>query len=354
MPLRTLGSVEVAGAVDPDSYLGQLLESFEFVDFWDLLVAFAVENATPWTRYDEPGQETSLAKWRRARAIPLSDAKNPERTPLEILHAVLSGNDESFRGHPVIGGGDERVDGPEVQGFYVITASQKAALERNPFLDVAFRPGKPGSPLWFAKHEYPSARNYARIRTWIEPSLLQELDAATADGSIKDATAPRFAELTRRLIRALVVRTTADPALSPTEAYQQLMSIHPFGDFNGRTLRMAYERRTGHALFLKVWDWDLFMQPAEFAEAVRQGQADLEEIRQGFLEEQIRNPDFPRFFASPAPWRVAAGPGLSTSQHARAKDLLLPLFRDDLVLKQAVDHKSHLDIFERIQKALNN
>ncbi len=353
-PLRALSSDP---RISPDSYIGHLIESFEIVGFWTMLSRMTVNDPSPWTRYDEPGRRPGLEMWRIARTAPLVDHAHPERTSLEILHGILMEHEETFRDHPVVGGGDEQVDGPEVQGFYVVTESQKLALEKNPLLTLTFRNGRTGpggAQLWYAKHEYPCARTYRKFSSELEPSLVAELETAERTGRLSDANSDEFKNLTRKLIGYLV-RTTLDRSdLSATARYQRLMSIHPFGDFNGRSLRMFYQRETGKPLFLKIWDWDLFMQPEEFAQAVEKGDAELAEIREGFLQEQARDPAFPKYYESAAPWKVASGLSQSDPRRARARDILFPLFRDNPSLKDALRRKSHLEILDLIQKYLNN
>ncbi len=339
--------------VTPSPFLKDLLSTFEFIGFSDILVAMAVGNSEPWTRYDDPGSIPFLKLWRETIALNLSTVDS--RLQLVVLHEALSKNSEHYRDHPVVGGGDEMIDGPKVQGYYQVDSDAKLALESNPYLTLTLRPGplqSDGTPSHYIKHEYPSARTFHRFESLIESGLLTELRLAEAQGALKDPSSVEFKDLTRRLIGQLAGDVLSDTQGKTSERYQKLMSIHPFGDFNGRTLRVWYRRTTGKPLFLPNWDWDLFMTPQEFAHAAEIGDNQLEWMRRSFLAEQALHPQFPDYYRAPGTWQVAAGVDNEAAHSAtEIRDLLRAVF-NELGVKQAVQHKQDGPVRERILEVI--
>jgi len=282
-----------------DAPLGEfgskLYRAFEFVDFNDLLVAIAAGRKDPWARYDEIGKPPLIDRW--SRAIQESD--------IQKIAEIISDDTKkggTYREHRVIGGGDLFTGR---FGYYRVTLEQKKVLESNPYLTLYFKPdpSSPDGKAVLARHEYPSAGTFHRFENLLSPGLRADAQAVEAAGKLVEGS-PEFQSITRRIIHELVNQVMSS-SQSPLEKYQKLISIHPFSDYNGRSLRAWYRHAAGKPLFLTNWDMDLLLSYPELEALASEGDAQLARIRAGFAQAYAASAAFPKFYSRAEPWEVA-------------------------------------------------
>lgn len=275
----------------------KLLRSFEFIDLNDLLVAMARGDSAPWRRYDRPGLRPMLEKWETATGTSLKDPSllGVYRTLSEDAHGGL-------RGTPIVAGGDIIAYG---KGYYRVTLRQARLLEDHPLLQVELLPDpwSPNGRTYLGRHVYPCASTYRKFETLLSPKLRVKLRNAERTFDFADPNSPLMQGLTREVLAELIAKSPSHPL----KEYQHLIAVHPFPDFNGRTMRAWYQRRSGSPLFIRNWDSDLFESFSELAAEAAMGKAHLQAIRQALLNEQFRNPGFPAFYDISEPWMIAAG-----------------------------------------------
>jgi len=282
-----------------DPFGQKLARAMEFIDYNDLLLEMAQGKGEPWRRYDLPGQRPLLDRWIEATGPKLKDLSNDSLEMKLAVHRLISGDSSAdIRGTPVVAGGDTIING---KGYYRVTELEKKALEANPYLTVDIIPdpsARPGQRLYLGRHEYPSAMNYKKFANHLSSDMLTELRAAEEAGQLTDP------ELTRKVLRHLLNESHTGMKTS-LELYQTQMSIHPFADYNGRTFRAIYQRRSKKPLFLRDFDHDLLLAPQQFIPEAINGEGQLLAIRQKMLEEYSRNPASPKYYDIPEIWRVA-------------------------------------------------
>gem|GEM_PF-1356462 len=302
--------VSDAGGTSPQNEFGKnYLESFEFIDLADLLVAQSQDHGLPWVLYDTTG--SLLDRWHEMKSRYVLGAQNQKFDPypflkstdeLTQLNRLLSGNPEAqVRGKPVIAGGDHWIDG---KGYYRVSLKDLPALQSNPYLTVEVVPDP--DPAFhdrsaLVRHEYPSARTYERFREKLSRNLLQRLDAAKAAGQLASVDSKEFQSLTREILKELW-KNACPHITRPAEWYLAMIAIHPFEDYNGRTARALYQILSkGSPLILRSWDWDLLMTPAQLQWEATQGTLFLQALKQDLARIERENPAFPKFYSSTVP-----------------------------------------------------
>jgi hypothetical protein len=293
-------------------YGKNLAESLEFIDYLDFARDAVHDRGNPWTKYDEYGKTSLLDRWRSAKAL-LATSKQTARTPLGTLellkgiHTRLSGVSEGVRSHPIIAGGDVYVYD---KGYYPVSAEEVAVMEKNPYLTVEAIPNPyPGVHSRFlARHEYPSVRHYRKWKDRLPADLYSLLEAAEANGTLNDFGNGDTQALNRRLIESLIQELftrSEKQHYDPATTYQELMSIHPFSDYNGRSLRLLYQS-DDEPLFLVDWNNDLFLSRNDFIFEAEKGRWRRRDLIQNLAEMEQAHPEFPKYYEAPEIYRVLA------------------------------------------------
>ena len=282
-----------------DSFGQKLARAMEFIDYNDLMLELAQGAREPWRRYDTDGQRPMLDRWVEATDKKFTEDADSIDTKI-ALNRILSGNSTAdIRDTQIIAGGDIMVNG---KGYYRITELEKKALEANPFLTIEIIPdpsAKPPQKLYLGRHEYPSAKTYQKFAKYLTPELINELQAAQNAGKLESTPG-----LTQKVLRCLLEKTKTS-SKTPIEMYLLDMSIHPFPDYNGRTLRAVYQLQTEVPLFLRDFDHDLFLTHEQFIPEAINGEGQLMTIRQKMLDEYKKNPGNPKYYDVPELWQLA-------------------------------------------------
>lgn len=164
------------GIIPPKSRLSStaqdLLRSFEFIDFYDLLNGFATDNGNIIHAYDTPGKTPLIDRWKAA-------AMSSKDTDIESIHNLIEQTDSSkVRNQRIIAGGEIHVPGSDV-GYYRLNERGLQTLKDNPYLtltilDDPYQPN-PGVKTYLVRHEYPSAYTFKRFENLLSEDLRNEL-----------------------------------------------------------------------------------------------------------------------------------------------------------------------------------
>jgi hypothetical protein len=220
---------------------------------------------------------------------------------LPQIHQKVSGDRDGspWRTEGIRAGGDR--DGRT----FLVTTEQLEILRANPYLTVELKSSVGNGHL--VAYHYPDVFHADKIMDRLSPQTRQRLQATPKDRLWQD-TALRQT-LNRQIIKDLLAESLARNA---TQAHnnqfqnigvlRDLISIHPFGDFNGRSLRLYYEM--GYAekglelpySFLN--DLDILTSEKKYAELLREGSLARKKLIESFMAElslamkENRNPQY--------------------------------------------------------------
>ena len=302
-PLATISQGVTLGAPPqtPDAFLNNLLTAFEFIGVKEMAVAMAFHNGEPWKMYDTPGID-GLQRWRDTlQMIRGGIISGNVRTALPEITRQLSGRPMAFRDHLITAGGALDPQGNIIlgdtsqgQGYFRVTEKELRTLQANRFLTVQFlpdpRPPRPSQKTFLVKYTYPSAANYQQYVTLLSGTLRQRLDSLQQAGALADPQSTAFRQATQALVEELTENIVGNNSTFLWEhaksflRYQSLMAVHPFEDFNGRTLRLCFRATAGFPLFLADWDTDLFLTPEEFVTAAYNGLKYWNQLKASYLK----------------------------------------------------------------------
>ncbi|OFZ56599.1 MAG: hypothetical protein A2428_10840 [Bdellovibrionales bacterium RIFOXYC1_FULL_54_43] len=282
-------------------------ESFEFIDWNDIVDSMEKGDPAPWTRYDQTGMAPLLDRWRKAKQ-PVGGT-DPDSEVLGSYRALSGNPNGTYRDAPIIAGGDFEVNGKK---YYRITESQLETLKKDLFLSVEWvdDPNPPqGAPTktYLARHEYPSARTYKKFEQLLSADLLKKLKQAHASGQLANEASIEFKNLTQAVLKELILYSEKEN-VSPLFRYQLQISIHPFSDYNGRSLRAKYFKDANQPLVMKNWDLDLFLNYEEFASESAAGRLQYQALFKGLFDAEKASPDAPpKFYDVKEPYMMVSG-----------------------------------------------
>lgn len=307
-----------AGASAPTSYMQSLALGASFIDLPDYLLAMADGNPAPWTLYDANSKAPLIDRWQKAVAtlrpdMSLIQSPTPP-TPavavdqlLQVAKIISDESVTSIRTRDIWAGGDLQPD--THGGYYRVSASELAVLQGNPFITVETKPdpfSRTGQPTALARHRYTSLQDYARFSDFLEPALFSEIQEAEKNGLFKTFEAPAYGVLTQRFLRSLISAVISDSnelaginSLQLATLYRFLISIHPFDDFNGRSIRAFLNGVTYTNILLADWNHDLTAPLLSLSQEIENGTNAFMFLMPALYREREKNLIFPRFFDIP-------------------------------------------------------
>jgi hypothetical protein len=297
---------------DSNSFLERLLLSLHYIDYPDLLTEVAHHSNEPWARYGN-GAFSRFQDLVHLKIRELNSGDPRTHIALEQVHAKLTGAHSVWRDHDIVAGGDLYPD--EKSGFYRVTEIQKQRLESNPFILPEFKTdpnSTPNKKTYLARHTYLSIHFYERYIHYLAPVLQQKLKLMKENGLFSQPNSVEYKNATREVVEHLsnYILLRSNPFKnSPTQMYQTLMSIHPFSDYNGRSLRAFIALNYHLPIFLPDWNLDLLLSPLEFALEVEEGKHRLHYLVSALKQEAQRNSGFPRYYDLPAWFEILHSPG---------------------------------------------
>lgn len=308
-------------------FLQSLALGFEFVDINELLVVFSnganifqerqlAPNCFAWNLYDFPAAEPQIVSWKKAL--------QSKKTDILSLVALASGGriKSEYRGVAVRAGGDETYKGqPDCDQRYArVTKIQAEALKTNPYLDVDVQadPLDPsGNRTALVRYFYPSAHGIERFKSKLKPATLSAYQAALRAGELKEENTcvrdaqefhitPKYEAVTRAIITDLIENANAQKS-DPTTLYQNMVSIHAFRDFNGRSTRLQRNALDyTNPFFMVDWDYDTYSRRETLLEFSIIGTRQLKKIWASLQAENDRKPSGADFYGVAMPYMVAA------------------------------------------------
>jgi hypothetical protein len=237
-------------------------------------------------------------------------------------------------------------------GFYdVVTDDQLKVLQSNRFLQLEFHKvsdvmallGRPivdpsGTQVPqtanLIRYKYPNAKRWHEFTDILSQGLQQQLAQAEAQHLLEynpfnltapfnavnpsqGGVSPQFQHLNQLVLHELLrSRFDAnDSGLNFFKNYQRFIAVHPFQDYNGRSLRALYRRMAGRPMFILNFNHDLYTDQATFEKDLRFGDTGFDFIAAGMAREQNAHlmraqtdpRDMAKFFDLPEWWIVAAG-----------------------------------------------
>lgn len=320
-----------AAASVPPPYMKSLTLGLSFIDLPDYLLAMADGNPAPWTLYDANSRTPLIDRWQKAVAslrpdmssIASPTAPTPAAAVDQLLQVAKIISDESItamRTRDIWAGGDLYPDSRG--GYYRVSDSELAVLQSNPFITVQTKTdplSRTGQPTALARHRYTSLQDYARFRDFLEPTLFAEIQQAEKNGLFKTPEAPAYGVLTQRYLRSLISAVFPDPnelgvidSLQVATLYRFLISIHPFNDFNGRSIRAFLSGKTYMNILLADWNHDLTASLFSLSQEIENGNNAFMFLLPALYREREKNPIFPRFFDVPEWYQMLTQTGKLT------------------------------------------
>jgi len=299
---------DASSAPPGHAFAERLLRAMEYIDYPDILVAVAAGNGSPWQRYDKGerriGRNTPFEdRWNKA--IEFSPGTSTANDLRGIQGTLSETPNAEFRGTPIDHAGGDIDKDAFGHGFDRLTLKEAAELKANPLLSVTLKPdpyntARPGQTV-LAKYRYPSAGTWQKFRDLLSPALVEELEVATSKGLLEykledpNSVTPEFRRLNVKILHELV-SVADDPGAPLHVRYQRLVSVHPFDDYNGRSLRLWYRAQNGgKPLFLLNFYCDLYCSEADFAAEAQRGQRALALLRSALAREAAASAD-PKFY----------------------------------------------------------
>lgn len=315
-------------------FSAKLLLSLLYIDYPDFLVEVSTNHSEPWNRY-------GVSDFRRYESLNITFerkhiAHSSPVVEVQQLHQKITSDFQDFsqsglnktspiRDFDILAGGDLY---PDAQGgYYRITQLQLERLNSNPFLAVETKAdphSQSKNPTVLARHWYASIRNYKKFESFLSDPLKAKLKAAEEKGILGQPQSSEYKELTRNTIEALfqnALKMNANLEINLTRVYQQAISIHPFTDFNGRSLRAYFWLKYDAPIFLTDLNLDLFLNDLEFYMEYDAGKKRIRHIQDAIFRELEQNPGFPRLYDLPEWFEILGNHSVSIeSQKAKFRD----------------------------------
>ncbi len=297
---------------DPEAIrLKKLVALSDYMDGISFARALKVNPTNPWNEFEPEHFESyqhALINLKKENVHSDSGDRWQTQTAKQDFTKIfkaISGNSsaESFdlilRKEGIRAGGDE-----EGKTFF-ISEKELKPLQDNPYIEVNIK--KHSSEGYLVEYFYPDAFHYKKLKGKISDSLYQTLENSNQELLMKDVS-------TRQKLNTQIITELLDDAFKhyqgtsisldePSIRYMRdLISIHPFSDFNGRSIRMYFKlalaQKNKSVPYFMMSDMDLLMPPAEQVNYLRQAIAPHQELQRGLIEEfalakgQKRAPDY--------------------------------------------------------------
>lgn len=315
-------------------FSAKLLLSLLYIDYPDFLVELSQNQGEPWNRY-------GVDDFRRFESLNLEFDRNllahsSPAVEVQRVHLRLTSDQPDFselalqhtsriRDFDILAGGDLYPDSRG--GFYRVNQIQLERLISNPFLDVETKAdphSQSKNPTVLARHWYASIRNFKKFESFLSDSLKTELKKAESQGLLSQPESSDYKKLTQKTLETLllnVLKTNTNLEIDLTRAYQQAISIHPFKDFNGRSLRAYFWLKYDLPILLTDLNLDLFLNDLEFYMEFDAGKKRIRHIQDAILRELESNHGFPKLYDLPEWFHVLGNHSLSIeSQKAKFRD----------------------------------
>ncbi|MEK6623678.1 MAG: hypothetical protein AABY86_01835, partial [Bdellovibrionota bacterium] len=255
-------------------YLESLLTLSYYMDGISFFRAIKVNPGNPWREFEpqnfEQYKQARRALFEKAQKGNIGMSQNNTfgsfNTPrdawvekqihevLPLLFESVSGRSETrrnyFRDEGIRAGGNL-----EGQTFKA-TAAQVEVMKGNPYIEIEVTP-HPSGEGFLVNYFYPDAFHYTKLKDKLSNELYQELQGLNVERLLKNT--PLRKHYNQRIVTDLLKNLfqqyygrRVDFQGDSVQFLMDLVSIHPFKDFNGRVTRMYYDLAHVEAKLLDI------------------------------------------------------------------------------------------------------
>lgn len=258
---------ELINAGDQDAmYLQDILYASDYMDGVSFARAMKVSPGAPWKEFEPEGfnqykqaleyfsEKTGKSSFGEERSTRAETIRNKgieavDQSLLEVNNQFHNKNfqtlKDAFRSEGIRAGGDE------AGNTFEVTKEQLKVLQENPYLEVSVV--KQGDGI-LVNYFYPDAFHYKKLKDRISPELYQKLEKYSGLSLMNNHELRQ--SLNKQLIQELVNDFTT--RMKNGEAsWTDLISIHPFEDKNGRSVRMLQKIYNPSVQNFFIGDMDL-------------------------------------------------------------------------------------------------
>lgn len=249
---------ELINRGDQDAlYLKRILVASDYMDGLSFARAMKINPGAPWTEFEPEG----FSQYERALDDISKNLKEiqeirfdggTKKVILDVHNRIIESSHsdlmEAYRVEGIRAGGDEKGK------TFLATEEHLKNLQSNPYLEVQFIPD--GNGRYYVNYFYPDAFHFKKLKNVISPDLFEELSKTNVDDLMKNHE--RRHSLNKRIISELVddfITKMNDGVAS----WKDLISIHPFNDKNGRTVRMLQKIFVSNLSHIALSDIDLLI-----------------------------------------------------------------------------------------------
>lgn len=194
-----------------------------------------------------------------------------------------------------------RTEGVRAGGNYqgdtfLATDSELSTLKTNRYLEVISN-AHPSGRGHLVHYYYPDALHFKHLEHVLSAELMQELKKHSPDKLMQDHRLRQT--LNKRIIKELLSDVFARnhktqvtyEQIHNVKFMQDLISIHPFGDFNGRSVRMYFELANKTSAvetpIHMMSDLDLLTSPEKYLEVLKKGAVAGQTMQRALMQELL-------------------------------------------------------------------
>ncbi|OFZ17179.1 MAG: hypothetical protein A2X86_01640 [Bdellovibrionales bacterium GWA2_49_15] len=293
-------------------------------------------------------------------------AEKQLREVLPLVFESVSGKSDPgrnyFRDEGIRAGGNS-----EGQTFKA-TAAQVEVMKKNPYIEIEVTPHPSGNGFLVAYY-YPDVFHYKKLKDKLSPELYRELETLDPARVWKNTQLRRQynQRIVTDLLKNLFKSTHGRPVSFQGESVQFLMdlvSIHPFKDFNGRVTRLYYDLAHAEAKVFEIpysflADLDLMTDITEYQKILKLGAQGHKEMMAAMLEELMkaraekRAPNYRDLPALDNLWKALQPMGIPQQTTLSAAQLELIKKRRFHELFELLRHPSEINIGTFCKRVFN-
>ncbi len=295
-------------------YVKKIEALFSYMDGISLYRAMKVNASAPWQEFEPHrfeqyrlGREDLIKMVVEERAPMIQEssilggrmtkeswAQSQIEQLLPLIMNKLSGETKS--GAELLRNEGVRAGGNYQGETFLASESELTELKKNPYLEVVSRQNTNGSGH-YVHYYYPDVFHYEKIKNVLSHELLQEIQRHSPDELMANHHLRQH--LNKKIMHELLTNVfkkyhgmhAGILEGHSTKLLQELISIHPFKDFNGRSMRMYHELLIRN-LRLKssihtISDFDLLTSSAKYNEMLTEGAIARTKIEMALLKEFI-------------------------------------------------------------------
>lgn len=256
-------------------YLYKLLVLSDYMDGISFARALKVNPAQPWNEFDPENFDTYLKSISELKMDPdildsINDIESDslKKSLAKIYSSFSNTSQKDFS--KIARSEGVRVGGDFGKGYFTVYEHELKSLQENPYLDVVVKEKVEGKYL--VEYFYPDAFHFKKLQGRISNDLYEELKSYSSNTLMTDHNLRR--KLNQRLIQELIDDVAKrykglhfKHNENAIKFMNELVSIHPFDDFNGRSIRtyfkIGFSVHDSKVPYFMMSDNDLFLSPKE-------------------------------------------------------------------------------------------